>query len=151
MTDSIRRNEFMSLGPIEILCVKFPADFAKGEIAAALKALVVSKMIRIIDILFIQKAEDGTVVMNEVDDLDTMDIDLFEPLISDISGLISEEDVREIGQSLDNDSLAALLLFEHTWATSFRDAVLKANGELLLSERIPNQVIAELLTSQAAV
>jgi Family of unknown function (DUF6325) len=141
----------MSLGPVEILCIKFPSNFAKGEIAAALKALVVSKMIRIIDILFIQKDENGAVVMNEVDDLDTIDINLFEPLISDISGLISEEDVQEIGQSLDNNSLAALLLFEHTWATSFRDAVLKANGELLLSERIPNQVIEELLATQAAV
>ncbi len=140
----------MSLGPIEILCIKFPSDFAKAEIAAALKALVVSKTVRIIDILFIQKDETGGVIMNEVDDLDAMDIDLFEPLIADISGLISEEDVQEIGQSLDNNSLAALMLFENTWATTFRDAVLKANGELLLSERIPSRVIEELLANQVS-
>lgn len=139
----------MSLGPIEILCIKFPQDFAKAQIAAALKALVVSKTVRIIDILFIQKDEKGDLVMNEVDDLDAIDTDLFEPLIADISGLISEADVQDIGQSLDNNSLAALLLFEHSWATVFRDAVLKANGELLLSERIPHRVIEELLATQA--
>lgn len=139
----------MSLGPIEILCIKFPQDFAKGEIASALKTLITSKTVRIIDILFVQKTENGDVVMNEIGDLDRVYIDLFEPLISDISGLISEEDVQEVGQSLDNNSLAALMLFENTWATAFRDAVLRANGELMFSERIPSRVIEDLLATQA--
>lgn len=138
----------MSLGPIEILCIKFPSNFAKDEIATALKALVSSKMVRIIDILFIQTNEKGDIIMNEIDDLDAADVDIFDPLISDISGLISEEDVQEIGRSLDHNSLAGVILFEHTWATAFQDAVLKAGGELLMSDRVPNQVIEELLAAQ---
>jgi translation initiation factor IF-2 len=87
--------------------------------------------------------------MNEIGDLDDMDYNLFDPITADITGLISEADVQEIAQSLDNQSLAALMLFENLWATEFRDAVLKAEGELLFSERVPNRVIEDLLASQA--
>jgi len=38
------------------------------------------------------------------------------------------------------------MLFENTWATQFRDAVLQADGQLLLSERIPHSVIEAVTT-----
>jgi hypothetical protein len=141
----------MSLGPIEILCVKFPNSFVKDEIAAALRTLVEAQTIRIIDILFIQKSESGEVTMSEIGDLDDLDYSIFDPIVADITGLISETDVQEIAQSLDNHSLAALMLFENTWATVFRDAVLNAKGQLLFSERIPNHVIEQVLAAQATV
>ncbi|OKH37928.1 hypothetical protein NIES2119_12355 [[Phormidium ambiguum] IAM M-71] len=138
----------MSLGPIEILCIKFPNNFVKDEIAAALRSLVENKTIRIIDIIFIKKSENGEVIVNEMDELDDVDYSIFDPIIADITGLISEEDVQTIAQSLDNNSFAALMLFENIWATAFRDAVVNANGQLLLNERIPSQVIEEVMAAQ---
>ena len=138
----------MSLGPIEILCIKFPNNFVKDEIAAALRSLVENKTIRIIDIIFIKKSENGEVIVNEMDELDDVDYSIFDPIIADITGLISEEDVQTIAQSLDNNSFAALMLFENVWATAFRDAVVNANGQLLLNERIPSQVIEEVMAAQ---
>jgi len=139
----------MALGPVEILCIKFPTAFVKDEIVGALRSLVDAKTIRIIDILFIKKSVDGEVTINEVDDVGDIDYSLFTPLIADISGLISDEDVQTIAQSLDNDSFAALMLFENTWATTFRDAILKADGQLLLNARIPSQVIDQVMAAQA--
>lgn len=141
----------MSLGPIEMLCIKFPNSFVKDEIAAALRALVENKTIRVIDILFIQKHESGEVTINEIDEPNDVDYSLFDPLIADINGFISEADVQTISQSLDNNSFAALMLFENTWATAFRDAVVNAKGQLLLNERIPSSVIEEVLAAQAQV
>ena len=141
----------MSLGPIEILCIKFPNSFVKDEIAAALKALVESKTIRIIDILFIRKSENGEVTMSEMDDLDEVDYSILDPIIADITGLISAEDVQTVAQSLDNNSFAALMLFENIWATKFRDAVLNAEGQLLLNERIPSSVIDQIMSTQTQV
>jgi hypothetical protein len=40
----------MPLGPIEILCIKFPETAITGDIATALKELVDTRMIRIVDI-----------------------------------------------------------------------------------------------------
>lgn len=138
----------MSLGPIEILCIKFPNNFVKDEIAAALRTLVENKTIRIIDIIFIKKSESGEVIINEMDELDDVDYSIFDPIIEDITGLISEEDVQAIAQSLDNNSFAGLMLFENIWATAFRDAVVNANGQLLLNERIPSKVIEEVMAAQ---
>ncbi len=140
----------MSLGPVEIVCIKFPNTFISDEITSALKVLVDSNTIRIIDILFIRKSASGEVMMTEMAEMDDVDHSLLDPLVADISGLISEEDVQEIGASLDNDSFAALMLFENIWATAFRDAVLKADGQLLLSDRIPNSVI-EAVVAQSSV
>lgn len=91
----------MVLGPIEILCVKFPATAIPGSIATALKSLVDSQMIRIVDILFIHKNESGEVQISEVDEMEDVDHSLIDPLIADISGLIADEDVHEIAQTLD--------------------------------------------------
>jgi hypothetical protein len=138
----------MSLGPIEMICIKFPNAFIKDEIALALKELVTNKTIRIIDILFIRKHETGEVTVTEIDEMDNVDHSILDAAISDISGLIAEEDVYEVAQALGNDSFAALMLFENTWATAFRDAVLNAQGELLLNARIPHRVVEEALAAQ---
>ena len=49
----------MSLGPIELLVVKFPGNQFRGEISPALKELVEGRIIRIVDILFLHKGGDG--------------------------------------------------------------------------------------------
>ena len=140
----------MPLGPIEILCIKFPETAISKDIAAALKALIESQMIRIVDIVFVQKHGSGDVTMVEIDEMEHIDHSFLDPLVADISGLISEADVADVAEGLDNGSFAALMLFENTWATTFRDAVLTAGGQLVLSDRIPSRVVDEALAAQAA-
>lgn len=140
----------MSLGPVEMLCIKFPGNAIKDEIASALKALVENQTIRIIDILFVKKSESGEVTMSEIDDLE-VDHSILDPIIADITALISEEDVQTMSQALCNDSFAALMLFENIWATAFRDAVLTAKGELLFSERIPSSVVEQVIAEQVPI
>ena len=50
----------MAIGPIELLVVKFPGNQFKGEIAPALRELVDSGTIQIIDLIFAIKDEEGT-------------------------------------------------------------------------------------------
>jgi hypothetical protein len=49
------------------------------------------------------------------------------------------------------NSAAAVLLFENKWATKFRDAVLNAQGELVMFERIPRQVLDAMMEEPVAV
>jgi hypothetical protein len=140
----------MPLGPVEILCIKFPETAIKDDIALALKHLVEQKTIRIIDILFIRKGIDGEILVSEIDEMEDVDHHLLDSSIAEISGLISEEDVQEVATKLDAGSFAALMLLENTWATAFRDAVLKANGEMLLSDRIPHSVIEAVMAVKGA-
>jgi hypothetical protein len=131
----------MALGPVELLVIKFPGNEFKGEIVPALRELVENGTIRIIDLLFIRKDADGTVTANELMDLAPGLYELFDPLVSDIEGLLADNDVQALAGALENNSSAGVLLFENVWATRFRDAVVNANGQLILSERIPRSVI----------
>ena len=63
----------------------------------------------------------------------------------DLTGMLSEEDARSMAATIEPNSSAAIMLFENVWATRFRDAILNASGEVVLSERIPKAVVDEIL------
>ncbi len=137
----------MDIGPVEILVVGFPGNQFTGEIAPALEELVADGMIRVIDLVFVAKDAAGNVVGVELSDLDEAMSAEFRPHVEEPSGLLSDEDIEDLGADLPPDSSAAILLFEHVWATRFRDAVLGSGGELIASIRIPKEVVDEVVAA----
>jgi uncharacterized membrane protein len=137
----------MDIGPVEILVVGFPKNQFTGEIAPALEELVEAGTIRVIDLVFVTKSADGEVVGIELADLDEATSAAFRPHVEEPSGLVSDEDIADLGAALEPDSSAAILLFEHLWATRFRDAVLDSGGELVASVRIPKEVVDEVVAA----
>ncbi len=96
-----------------------------------------------IDIAIVSKAGDGTVSILETQELGPDLAEAFLRLTGEPSGLLSEADLADLGETLDPGATAAAFLFEHVWATRFAVAVRAAEGELVLSERIPHTVVAE--------
>ena len=131
----------MSIGPVEYLIVAFPGNQFKGEIIPALADLVEAGTIRIIDLAFVMKDADGAVVTAELGDLDSEVFKAFDALSPETMGLLNEEDLAAAGEELDPNSSAALLVWEDTWATTLRDAIVNAGGELLDLERVPYEVV----------
>ncbi|BBL68783.1 DUF6325 family protein [Methanoculleus chikugoensis] len=129
----------MSLGPVEYMVIEFPGNQFKGEIIPALREVVDKGVIRIIDLVFVRKDEQGNVSVMELADLQKDAADAFAPLARETSTLFAEEDVKKVSEIMEKDSSVALLLFEHVWATRFRDAVLAADGRLIAGERIPKE------------
>jgi uncharacterized membrane protein len=134
----------MALGPIELLVVKFPGNRFSGEIIPALAELVENGTIRIVDLLFAVKNKEGDVKVLEFNDLAPDIFGEWDPLISDVTPMLNEDDAHELTASLENNSSAALMLFENTWATRFVEAASNAGGEVVVNERIPRAVIQEL-------
>jgi len=138
------------MGPFEILAVRFPGNNFRGEIAESLAELVEAGTIRVIDILFAMKDADGNLLVAEINDLPEDDFAAFDPIIDDdLTGMLSENDARDLAASIEPNSSAAIMLFENVWATRFRDAIVHADGELVLSERIPKAVVDEMLGSDS--
>lgn len=131
----------MSIGPVEYLIVAFPGNQFKGEIIPALADLVEAGTIRIIDLAFVMKDADGAVVTAELGDLDSEVFKAFDALSPETMGLLNEEDLAAAGEELDPNSSAALLVWEDSWATALRDAIVNAGGEVLDLERVPYQVV----------
>jgi hypothetical protein len=73
----------------------------------------------------------------------------FDPIVSDLTDLLTEEDVEAFGAMLEPNSSEAVMLFENTWAARFAGALRNAKGELILNERIPRAVIEEVMAGAA--
>jgi len=135
----------MSYGPVDFLALEFTNDQLKGEIMPALMELVDKKIVRVIDLVVIQKDQDGMHEALELQQLKPEVIAIFDPLLVEISGIIQVEDIDAIAEQMDNNTTAALLLFENLWAVKFKETLLRANGRLIMQERIPYQVVDEVL------
>ncbi len=129
------------LGPVDYLVVEFPAGQANftGEIAAELLALVERGLIRVIDVLILTKAEDGTVEAMELSDLG--DLGELEALEAQLAELLAEEDVEHLAAAMEPGSTAGVLIWENLWAAPFASATRRAGGQLIANGRIPIQAI----------
>jgi hypothetical protein len=130
-------------GPIDVVMLKFDGNKFNGGIAPALRDLVVKRLVRIADLLFVFKDSDGTVGSLEIADLSAE----LEPSFVDIDGqfeggLLDAEDVEEVGATLEPDTSVAIVVVENLWAIPFIDAVRSAGGELVDQVRVPSAVVA---------
>jgi len=140
----------MTFGPIDFIALEFPGNRFKGEILPDLFELVDKGIIRIIDLVIITKAQ-GQVTVRELRELDDAHIEMFNPLKADVSQMITDGDIAMIGEQLADNSTAGLLLIENLWAKKTQQAMLDANGRLVMFERIPHDVVEEALADIAAL
>jgi hypothetical protein len=133
----------MTSGPVEYIIVGFPGNKFTGEIAPELIDLVASGTVRILDLIFIGKDADGSVLSFEIDELDALAG--FGDLDADVGGLISPEDIEYAAAALEPNSSAALLIWEDLWAKPFAEAVRRADGIVLEGARIPHELIEPAL------
>ncbi len=131
----------MGIGPVEYGVVAFPGNKFKGEIAPALGELVKSGTIRIIDLAFVLKDADGNVAGVELEDAGSEVLRAFEAITYQRDGLISDNDMVEIGAALEPDSSALIMVWEDVWATKFAEAVRGAGGVVVDMQRIPYEVV----------
>src|SRR3954451_4349556 len=129
------------IGPVEYIVVGFPGSQFKGEISPALGDLVDAGTIRIIDIAFASKDENGDLVAFELSDLDPSVQNALGKLGAEPSGLFNEEDLMAVAETLEPGSSAAVLAWENVWAKGVAAAIRNAGGELYGYDRVPHEVI----------
>ena len=140
----------MTYGPIDILALQFPDNTRlRGEALAALADLVANETIRIIDLVIVMKDADGNVAARELQELAPEFMLVINPLKPTITSLVTLNDVAAIGAELAPNTTAGIMLYENLWAIKFKEAILKAGAQLILQERIPQQVIVEELADIA--
>jgi dihydroorotase-like cyclic amidohydrolase len=137
-------DELEEMGPIDYVLIAWPDPHPNGEIAALLVDLVDRGIIRILDLAFVAKADDGSGAGLEIADVgeQVAELKVFEGASS---GLLSDDDLEEAGAALDPGSAAAVLVFENRWAAPFAVAVRRSGGQLVANGRIPTQAILAAL------
>ena len=138
----------MTTAPLELVMIALPRRQFSPEILSALQDVVDRGTIRIVDAVLVAKRNDGSPVIVEVES-DDHDLAPLRDIVGDVNGLIAEEDIFDLAAGLAPGAFAGIILFEHTWASDFADAVKSADGEVLVSLRIPPDVVDEVVAAQA--
>jgi hypothetical protein len=136
----------MAVGPVDVYIIGFPGNKFTGRIAPAIKELTDNGTIRILDLLFVMKDEDGNVGTIAAEDIGEdgaawLAIDVTEP------GSLGEEDAEEVGDDLPPNSSTLLVAFENLWAAKLVDALQAADAVVIDSIRIPVDVVQAALAS----
>ncbi len=136
--------------PLEYALIAFPSSKLSGEIVPELLDLANRRVVRVIDIVFIQKDADGTTHSIELNDVDPAIYEMFVPLGEHVSSLFTNDDLAIAASKLAPDSSAALLLWENLWVANLRKAIVDAGGELVERAQIAPEVVQEFLDRLAA-
>ena len=142
------------LGPVDYMVVEFPLGKAdlSGEMATELKSLVDRDLIQVMDLLLIEKDADGSIEAYEVDQLEKEQAGVLHSLDSMALELLAEEDVHAIAAALEPGTLAAVLVWENSWAAPFASSIRQSGGQLVANGRIPVQgILAALEADEKAL
>ncbi len=135
-------SEDLELGPVDIVVIGFPPDAPKtGEAIPLFIDLVDRGIVRVLDVLMVQKGDDGSVAGVEITELGEgyEHLRVFEGART---GMLGDEDAVTAGDALEPGEAAVLICYENTWAAPFATAVRRNGGRMLAFERVP---VADLL------
>ena len=139
----------MTFGPIDLVALEFVGNKLGDKVIAGMADLVAEENIRILDLVVLHKDAQGEVAVQEFQELSAADRELLEPLRAEISGVITVVDINMVGKNLKGNSTTAIMLLENLWASRLRQDVFDGGGRLVMHERIPNDVVAEVIKDLA--
>jgi hypothetical protein len=140
----------MSYGPVELVVLKFDGLNFEGEVLREIQKVVDAGTIAVIDILLAVRIGDDPVRVIEVQELEDPILQRWEPVITDAGNLLTVDDAERLSADLGPDAAVALLIFEHRWVAGVADAIERAGGHVVMTERIPRAVIDQLVADIVA-
>lgn len=133
------------LGPIDYLIIEFPGGRVTGEGLPLLLDLVARRIIRIIDLQFVQRSQDGSVTAVDLKEMDPDGARGLEAFSGASSRLLGQDDLEEARAALEPGSAAAILVYENLWAAPLAVALRKGGAQLVATGRIPVQALIAAL------
>jgi hypothetical protein len=142
--------ELMDMGPVDYVVLAWPGNTPIGSgVAPMIVDLHERGIIRILDIAFAAKEEDGSVVALDIENLGPDNP--FAEFQGAQSGMLDHGDLEHAAEGLEPGSAAAVLVWENRWAAPVAVAIRESGGLLMDGGRIPVQgIIAALDVIEAA-
>lgn len=136
----------MEVGPVEVLVCTFPRARVETPFLEALEETVENGAIALIDLVLVQKDQDGQWKFKD------LDRGLPEGWSTMIIGprpmtLFSQQDLNLIAESLSVDSCAIAIAVEHRWSRRLNVVANRSGGEIQLQTRIPHSDVVNAFQS----
>ena len=139
-------NEEPEIGPVDVVVIGYPPDAPRtGEAIPLFVDLVDRGIIRVLDVLMVQKDAGGEVSGLEIADLDGDGVDDLLVFAGARTGMLDEEDASTAGEALEPGEAALMICFENAWAAPFATAVRRNGGHVLAFERVAAQDVLDTL------
>jgi len=138
------------LGPIGYLIVEYSGNKYTGNAFRELLSLVDRGLVRVLDLRFVMRADDGSLAVMDLSDIDAdgeFDFGLFAGVTS---GLLDESDLKEAANALEPNSAAAVMVYENRWAAPFTQALRDAGASLVAAGFIPQDALVAALDAAGA-
>lgn len=133
------------MGPIDYVVVEFPGGRMTGEGLPLLVDLVDRGIIRLIDLMFVKKEQDGSVTALELADATGEGIPELAVFQGAASGLLGDDDLAEAASVIEPGNAAGVLVYENAWAAPFAAALRRGGAQMVASGRIPVQALLAAL------
>ena len=139
------------IGPIDYLVMEWSGDQpVTGEVMPLIVDLADRGVIRVLDIAFVSKERDGSVIAIDIGDLTRANQGLAD-FEGASSGLLGQDDLEDAAGALEPGTVAAVLVWENRWAAPVAAALRRSGGQLVATGRIPVQAILASLDASEAV
>jgi hypothetical protein len=139
-------NEELELGPVDVVVIGYPPDAPRtGEAIPLFVDLVDRGIIRVLDVLMVQKDGEGNISGLEITDLDGDGVNDLLVFAGARTGMLGEEDASTAGEALQPGEAALMICFENAWAAPFAAAVRRNGGQVLAFERVAAQDVLDTL------
>ncbi len=129
----------MTMGPVSYTVIAFPGNKFNGSIVPEIGKLVANDVVRILDLVFVMKDEQGETVSLEFDQMD--ELAAFGDIEGDVGGLVNTEDLDHVAANLPENNAALVIVWEDLWAKPLADALRGSGGVLVDSARIPADLV----------
>ncbi len=129
----------MTMGPVSYTVIAFPGNQFNGNIVPEIGKLVESEVVRILDLVFVMKDEQGDTVSLEFDQMD--ELAGFGDIEGEVGGLVNTEDLDHVAANLPAGNSALVILWEDLWAKPLVEALRGSGGVLVDSARVPADLV----------
>ncbi|HEX7632903.1 MAG TPA: DUF6325 family protein [Candidatus Saccharimonadales bacterium] len=139
-------------GPVDYIIVGFNGNNFDGGMLKEITEAEEKGIIRVLDLLFIIKDRTGAIAEGEyADQTNELKETFGDFTYQEDTPLLTDDDVAQIGEQMQNDSAAAILIVEHTWAKGLKRAILNAGGFLIADGRIHAEKVEQAVTELATI
>jgi hypothetical protein len=143
--------EFDDMGPIDAVLIGYPTGAPMtGEAVPYVIDLVERGIVRILDVVFIVKGDDGSLQDFPANDLDAGSVGDFAAFEGASSGLFDRGDIAAAADALESGTSGVLIVYENAWAAPFSAAVRRNGGRLVASARVGVQDLIDALEAAEA-
>ena len=131
-------------GPIDYVLIEFMGNRLTGRAAEELVNLVDRGIIQVYDVMVVGKDVNDSIYLVDLA-APSGQAGSFADLDGARSGILAEEDHLDVAGAMQPGTLAALIVYENTWAIPFVAAALESGGQLIAGGRIPAQDVMAVL------